>query len=130
MASSALVGLPCSYPARSRLADGVIICAIHTSAMIVNHTSHSTSVSVVTVRGRIHGLPVASAKRRTHLKPHSSAVAVPCGMPASRASAASITTPCRTPGLSGKSAYGESCSASRLAMSRAARARAFAAVPG
>ena len=100
--------MPCSKPARRRLVDGAIICAIQTRAKIANHTSQSTSVAEDTDRGRIQGLFVASAKRRTHLKPHSSAPAVPCGIPASRASAASMTTPRSKSGRSGHNAYCES----------------------
>jgi hypothetical protein len=122
--------MPCPYPARRRREDGAIIWAIQTSARMANHTSHSTSVEVETERGRIHGLLVATANRRTHVNPHSSAPVVPCGEPASRASAASMMMPRRRSGRSGQSAYCNSWVVSLWATSWAACRRASAAVLG
>ena len=104
MASSALVGMPCVYPACALRADGAIIWVIHTMASMVNQTSHNTSSADATALGRIHRLPVFSQNFFTHLKPHSSALTEPCGMPASRAAVASTITLCSTSGLPGKSA--------------------------
>ena len=129
-ARRALVGIPCPYPAILRRVDGAIIWAIQTKAKMANHTSHRASSADGAARGRIQRLLVASPNLRTHWKPHSSALAVPRGMPASRAAAASTTMPRSTSGRSGKSAYCESCAMSRCATSRAARRLASEALSG
>ena len=61
--------MACPNPDCARRAEGDIMCAIHTSAMIVNQTSHVASMADRTSRGRIHTLPVALANRLIQAKP-------------------------------------------------------------